>query len=335
MGGDPAPSAIVAGAVAAARDLPVRLLLVGPEALIRDELARHADPASATRLSVVDAPDVIGMGEAPLAALRRKPRASVKVAAELVARGEALGFYSAGHTGATLIAAHGAFGPLAGAERPALAVLMPTLAGQAVLLDTGATLDCRPEHLRAFAVMGAAYARIALATPAPRVGLLSVGEEGGKGNELVREAHRLLQQMTDLNFVGNLEARDLFSGAADVVVCDGFTGNVVLKTGEGLVETLERMLKRELGDSWAARIASRLVGGGFARLRRRVDAAERGGAPLLGVDGLAMVGHGRSDGRAVRNGLAATLQLVEGGMVGRLREVLARSSALPESPGLC
>ena len=220
------------------------------------------------------------------------------------------------------LAAHAAFGLLPGAERPALAVLVPTLAGETVLLDTGATLDCRPDHLCAFALMGGAWARMALSIARPRVGLLSVGEEDGKGNELVRNARSLLRAAGDLNFVGNLEARDLFTGKADVVVCDGFTGNIALKVGEGLVDTLERMLKREIGDSWAAHLANRLVGGGFKRLRRRVDAAERGGAPLLGVNGLVVVGHGRSTEPVVRNGIATAAQLVKGDALARFGEAL-------------
>jgi glycerol-3-phosphate acyltransferase PlsX len=266
------------------------------------------------------------MDEAPLAALRRKPRASVKVAADAVVRGEADALYSAGHTGATLMAAHAAFGMIPGAERPALAILVPTLTGQTVLLDTGATMDCRPEHLRAFGVMGAAFARIALQVDAPRVGLLSVGEEAAKGNELVRDAHGLLLTTRGITFVGNVEARDLFAGHADVVVCDGFTGNVVLKTGEGLVATLETMLRREVGQSMASRLANWLVGREFKRLKVRMDAGERGGAPLLGVNGVAVIGHGRSDARAIRNGIAATARLVEGRMVARLTEALGNGA---------
>ena len=325
MGGDHAPTVVVAGAVAAARELDVAIRLVGPTALVADELARVVDaPASdwRSRITQVDAPDVIGMDEAPLAALRRKPGASIKVAVDCVARGDADACYSAGHTGATLLSAHAAFGLVDGAERPALAVLMPTLTGQAVLLDTGATLDCRPEHLRAFAMMGAAYARLLLKLDAPRVGLLSIGEEPGKGNDLIREVHALLSAVPGLTFAGNLDARDMFSGHVDVIVTDGFTGNVALKVGEGLVDTLERMLRREVGQSTASRIANWLVGRGFKRLKARMDAGERGGAPLLGVNGLAIVGHGRSEARAVRNGIATAAQLVNEGLVGRLRDAL-------------
>lgn len=322
MGGDAAPGEVVAGAVAAARDLNITIRLVGPSAIVAAELARVGGPSAPGNLSILDAADVIGMDEAPLSALRRKPLASIKVATDLVARGEASAVYSAGHTGATLMAAHAAFGMLPGAERPALAILIPTLTGQAVLLDTGATMDCRPEHLRAFAAMGAAFAKIAFGVDSPKVGLLSVGEEPAKGNELVRDAHALLLAARDLNFVGNIEARDLFAGHADVAVCDGFTGNIVLKVGEGLVATLETMLRREVGQSMASRIANWLVGRGFKRLKARMDAGERGGAPLLGVNGIVVVGHGRSDARAIRNGIASTATLVEGRMTERLRESL-------------
>lgn len=307
MGGDHAPGEVIAGAVAAARDLNVPVCLVGPIDQLSAEVARVSGGPAPALLSLLDAPDSISMDDAPLAALRRKPRASIKVAAEAVARGDAGALYSAGHTGATLLSAHAAFGVLPGAERPALAVLVPTRSGSAVLLDTGATLECRAEHLRAFGLMGAAYARIVLGVDRPRVGLLSVGEEAGKGTELVREAHRLLAA-SGLNFVGNLEARDFFSGRADVIVADGFTGNVVLKVGEGLVELIEHLLGPEA----------------FAGVRARLDASEHGAAPLLGLNGLALVGHGRSDARAVRNGIATAARLAEGQVVARLREALAK-----------
>lgn len=321
MGGDHAPGVVVAGAVAAARELAVRLLLVGPSAVLHAAL----DGRGSDRLVVVEAPDVIGMDEAPLAALRRKPQASIRVAVDCVARGEADAVYSAGHTGATLLAAHAAFGLTTGAERPALAVRIPTLSGEALLLDTGATMDCRADHLRAFAVMGTAYARIAFGVARPRVGLLSVGEENGKGSELVREAHPLLVAAGEagrIDYRGNLEARDMFSGRVDVIVTDGFTGNVALKMGEGLVAMLEKHLREELGRTAWTTLGAGLAKGAFQRLLARVDAGERGGAPLLGVAGLAVVGHGRSKARAIRNGIATAARLAEEQMVVRLAEAL-------------
>jgi glycerol-3-phosphate acyltransferase PlsX len=310
------------GAAAAARELGLNVILVGPADQVSPEIARLPGGAPPT-LTVLDTPEFITMEEGPLAALRRKPRASITVAADTVARGDADALYSAGHTGATLLAAHAAFGVLPGAERPALAVLVPTLTGSAVLLDTGATLDCRPHHLLAFAVMGSAYAQVVLGVTQPRIGLLSVGEEAGKGTEVVREAHALLAA-SPLQFVGNLEARDFFSGKADVIVCDGFTGNVILKVGEGLVETLVRLLRKELGPSFTTRLAGWLVKDAWNRLRARVDATEHGGAPLLGVNGLALVSHGRSKARAVRNGIALAARLSEGRMVSRLRDALGK-----------
>ncbi len=322
MGGDHAPHEVIAGAATAARELGLTVILVGPADQLSPEIARIAGGAPPS-LSILDTPEFITMDEGPLLGLRRKPRASITVAAEAVARGDADALYSAGHTGATLLAAHAAFGVLPGAERPALAVLVPTLTGSAGLLDTGATLDCRPHHLRAFGVMGSAYAEVMLGLARPRVGLLSVGEEAGKGTEVIREAHALLAA-APVDFVGNLEARDFFSGRADVIVCDGFTGNVILKVGEGLVETLVRLLRQELGPSFTTRLAAWLVKDAWARLRARVDATEHGGAPLLGVNGLALVGHGRSKARAVRNGIATAARLAEGRMVSRLREALAK-----------
>ena len=226
MGGDAGPSVIVDGALVAARHLQVGLLLVGDAAAIEAELARHPVASLFRRIDVriIDAPDFIGMSESPALALRRKPRASIKVAADAVRDGQADALFSAGHTGASVMAAHGAFGLLPGVDRPALATIIPTRRSPAVLLDAGATVGCRPPHLVQFAVMGSAYASVALGLPSPRVGLLSVGEEESKGNELTREAHQLLKD-APVQFIGNVEGRDVYSGEADVIVCDGFTGD--------------------------------------------------------------------------------------------------------------
>lgn len=318
MGGDRAPAAVVAGAVQAATRPGLSVALVGPTAVVRDELARLALDIPST-VSVVEAPEVIAMDEAPLAALRRKPRASVKVAADLVASGGANAFFTAGHTGAGFLAAHSALGLLPAVARPALAVTLPTRTGAAVLLDAGANLECRPEHLVQFGLMGAAYARVALDIAEPRVGLLSIGEEAGKGTDLIREAHDLLAAQP-ITFVGNLDARQLFSGDVDVIVCDGFTGNIALKVGESLAELIERMLGDELGLPAIARAG---LGEGFERFRRRIDYAERGAAPLLGLAGLALVGHGRSSAQAVESGIIMAARLAEGRMVERLAQALS------------
>lgn len=323
MGGDLAPRTVVDGAVLAARRLDVGVTLVGDTAALERELDRHLDRA-ALDLTVVEAPDVIAMCEAPAQALRRKPRASIKVAADLVAAGEAAALFSAGHTGATVMAAHGAFGMLPGFDRPALAATLPARGGEpaqargVVLLDSGANAECRPPHLVQFAQMGAAFARTALAVAEPRVALLSIGGEASKGNELTREAHRLLES-APVRFVGNIEADDLFSGSADVVVCDGFTGNIALKVSEGLVETVEDMLREELSESLGTRLGWLLSRRAFRNFRRRVDYAEYGGAPLLGVGGVTVVGHGRSSAKAVRSAILMAATLARAGFIDRLK----------------
>lgn len=307
-GGDHGPRDIVSGALIAARHLGFGLTLVGPAQLIDEERRRH-DEFEGVDVLVVPTPDVIAMGEGP-GALRRKPKASVCVAAETVAEGAAAAFFSAGNTGATLMAAHVVFGMLPGVERPALATRIPSRHRDAVLLDVGATVDCRAEHLLQFAVMGTLYAKTILSIDTPRVGLLSIGEEEIKGNDLTRDAYRLLLE-SELCFTGNLEARELYSGAADVIVCDGFTGNVALKVSEGLVEMVEDLLRDELSRTFTTQLGYLLSRRSFRRFRRRVDYSEYGGAPILGVDGLAMVGHGCSSVKAVRNALALTYRLVQ------------------------
>ncbi len=320
MGGDHAPAATVDGAVRAASRANVRIVLVGRSAAIEAELARH-DTQVRARVRVVEAPDVVSMDEAPLAALRRKPKASIRVAVELVAAGDADAVFTAGHTGAALIAAHSALGVLPGVERPALAVTIPTRAGASVLLDAGANADCRPEHLEQFAVMGTAYARVALDIEHPAVGLLSIGAEAGKGNDLIREAHARLEQAA-VRFIGNLEARDIFTGRAHVIVCDGFTGNVALKVAEGLVEAVEEMLGEEFDLAASGRAGAGTVESAFSRFKRRVDYAQYGGAPLLGVGGLVVVGHGHSSDTAIENGVVTAVRLAGGRVVDRLAVAL-------------
>lgn len=311
MGGDHAPRRPVDGALAAARHLGIGIDLVGPAARIRDELVRHPD-AETLGVSVIEAPDVVDMNESAALALRRKPRSSVMVAAERVKTGNASALVTAGHTGAAVVAAHAVFGMLEGVDRPALAPVVPTKQGSAVLLDAGATVECRPVHLVQFGVMGAAYARVVLGIERPRVGLLSIGEEASKGNELTREAHRLMIQ-APLNFVGNVEARGIFAGEADVVVADGFTGNVVLKLSEGVVEMVEDLLRGELQSTFSSQMGYLLSQRAFRRFRKRVDYSEYGGAPLLGTNGVVVVGHGRSSVKAIRNAVVQAARLAGDG----------------------
>jgi len=326
MGGDFAPRALVDGALAAARHFDLGVALVGRRDAIDAELQRHPD-RDRDRLRVIDAADVVSMDEAPSAALRRKPNASIRVAAAMVARGEAAALFSAGHTGATVMAAHAAFGMLAGVDRPALAATVPTPNRPAILLDVGASVECRPQHLLQFALMGDVYARVALGLDRPRIGLLSIGEEASKGNELTRDAHRLLKA-SPLAFTGNVEARDVYTGQADVVVCDGFTGNVVLKVSEGLVDVVERLLSDELSSTITMRVGSLIARRALRHFRRRVDYSEYGGAPLLGVAGVAIVGHGRSSAKAVRNAVVMAYRFASQRVIERIAREIA-ASAVP------
>lgn len=326
MGGDHAPSAVVDGAVAAARHFGVPIALVGPTAHLDEVLAAHPGWRG-FGIEIVEAPDVVAMSDSPAATVRRLQRASVRVAAELVAEGGAAALVSAGNTGATVMAAYGAFGLIPGVDRPALAAVVPTRGRPAVLLDAGANAECRPRHLLQFGVMGGVYARIALGVERPRVALLSIGEEATKGNGLTRDAHRLLRSSA-LNFVGNVEGREIYSGVADVIVCDGFTGNIVLKTSEGLVDTVEALLGDELRGTFSSQVGYLLSRRAFRRFRRRVDYSEYGGAPLLGVAGLAIIGHGRSSARAVRNAITMAHRFATGDFVGRVeREIAATQVA--------
>ena len=324
MGGDFAPRHVVDGALAASRHFELGVMLAGQTRLIEAELARHGD-VDRSRVRVIEAADVIAMSDAPAAALRRKPAASIAVAARTVAAGEAAALFSAGHTGATVMAAHGVFGMLPGVDRPALAVTIPTRRHPAILLDVGATVECRPHHLLQFAVMGSVYARVSLGLSSPRVALLSIGEEETKGNELTREAHRLLKT-SSLGFIGNIEARDVYSGAADVIVCDGFTGNVALKISEGVVDTVEALLSEELSSTFTMRVGSLLTRRALRHFRRRLDYSEYGGAPLLGVAGVAIVGHGRSSALAVRNALAMAYRFASDRFSDRIEREIAAAT---------
>jgi len=321
MGGDHAPTVVVEGALAAARHLDVRVLLVGPEARVTSVL-RPLAGGHMGALEVIDAEETVSNDEPATLALRHRPRAAIRIAAELVAAGDADALVSAGHTGATVVSARSAFGMIPGVDRPALAAVIPTEIGSAVLVDAGASVECRPQHLVQFAVMGETYSRLVLGVERPRVALLSIGEEPNKGNELTREAHRLLKG-APVGFIGNIEGREIYSGVADVVVCDGFTGNVVLKTTEGLIETVERLLGDTLRGTFTSENESVLSRRAFRRLRRRVDYSEYGGAPLLGVAGTAIVAHGRSSAKAIRNAIAMAARLASSDVVAQVTRGVA------------
>jgi phosphate acyltransferase len=329
MGGDHAPREIVAGAAEAVRDLGIDVVLVGPEERLREE-TRAAAPVREFR--IVDAPDVIGMAEAPAMALRRKRRSSIAVALDLVRRGEADAMVSAGNTGAVMAAALLTLRPIEGIDRPAIAAVLPTQRGRALMLDAGANVDCRPKHLLQFAVMGSVYAQRVMGVPSPRVGLLSNGEEDTKGNELVIRAAELLRR-SELRFIGNVEGRGVFAGDADVVVCDGFVGNAVLKFGEGLALGIFSLLREELSRGLLVRLGVALARPRLRALARRLDHTEYGGAPLLGVDGICIVSHGSSKARAVRNAIALAAESVRSRMVEAIRADVARLAELAVAQG--
>ncbi|MFZ0636180.1 MAG: phosphate acyltransferase PlsX [Candidatus Acidiferrales bacterium] len=301
MGGDSAPRAEVEGAILAARELDVRIVLVGIEATVREELARHR--SKGLPLEVVNATEVITMTDSPSQAFRKKKDSSVHVAARLVREGKADGLVSAGNTGAVMTTSRFILGTLPSVDRPALAAPFPTSKGTVtVILDVGANVDSKPEQIKQFAVMGEIYYRAIFGTKKPRVALLSIGEEEMKGNDLTREASALLKE-TSLNFTGNVEGGDVFNGDVDVIVCDGFIGNIALKISEGVVEHIGGMLKKALKSSLSSQMGYVLARKAFQEFRKKIDYSEYGGAPLLGVRGITVIGHGRSNPNAIKNAI--------------------------------
>ena len=301
MGGDHAPSAIVEGAVEALNEYDdVEILLVGDESAVAQELRSKQYPA--LRVRILHAPEAIGMGEPPLAAIRKKKNSSIRRAVDLVKSGEADAVVSAGHSGAMMALALIVLGASSGVDRPAIATIMPTFDKPFVLIDAGANVDCSPANLLQFALMGNAYAKHILGRATPRVAILSIGEEANKGNELTKESFKLLQA-TDLNFIGNVEGKDIFAGYADVVVCDGFIGNIVLKTSEGLAEATIKMLKQEIASLPTGRMGYLFIKKALRGFKKKTDYAEQGGSPLLGINVTCIIGHGRSTAKAIKNAI--------------------------------
>ena len=327
MGGDLGPSVVVPGAIEAARQTGAKILLVGTEATLDGELNRLSP--SGVDLEIVHAPEVAGMDEQPSDILRRKKNASIQVACRLVRDGAAQGVVSAGHSGASVACGMFIMGRIPGVERPALASLLPTEKEPVVLLDVGATVDCKPYNIFQFGLMGDAFARDILNKESPRVGLLSIGEEEGKGNSQVKEAYELFKMAQNLNFSGNIEGRDLFTGEMDVAVCDGFVGNVALKLSEGLGLSLSRVLKRELLNSgFLPKLGSLLAKSAFRRFAKVVDYAEYGGAPLLGLQNISIVCHGRSNAKAICNATRMATLFVEKETNKRLMETICANEEL-------
>jgi glycerol-3-phosphate acyltransferase PlsX len=312
MGGDNFPAPEIAGALQAVQTLDVRVILVGREDVLEKELKKHAGWQQLP-LEIRHASEQITMEDSAGKAIRQKKDSSIRIATRLVKTGEAQGVVSAGNTGAVMATAKIVQGMLPGVDRPALASVFPTLSGSpAVMLDVGANVDCTPKMLCQFAIMGDAYSRVIFHTTNPRVGLLSIGEEDHKGNALTLEAQQYLREVKDINFIGNVEGRDVYTGSVDVVVCDGFVGNVALKVSEGLVEVVGKMLKQSLNASPGRKLGAYLARGAFQEFKKRVDYAEYGGAPLLGLNGICILCHGRSPAKAIYNALRIAREFASG-----------------------
>lgn len=301
MGGDHAPLVNVEGAVETVNECDdVDVILVGDEPSIQKELRNKR--YSSNRISVVHASQVVEMQESPMVAIRKKKDSSIRVGIGLVKAGKADAFVSAGHSGVVMATSLMLLGTAKVVDRPAIATLMPTLRDPFIMLDVGATVDCNPHNLLQFALMGSTYCRLVLKRPDPKVALLSIGEEDIKGNEVTKEAFKLIKK-SKLNFIGNIEGKDIFSGKADVVVCDGFIGNIALKISEGLAETILKMLKQEISSVSTGRVGYLLMKPAIRKFKKRTDYDEYGGAPLLGINGTSIISHGRSSSKAIKNAL--------------------------------
>ncbi len=329
MGGDGAPQTIVRGVLETVTQVGIPVCLVGPQKRLRRELGRFRSLPSG--LELVDARDVVGMKDPAISVLRGKTRSSLNVCAELVREGRATAMVTAGNTGAAWIAAKSTLGMIGGVDRPALAAVVPKNEGQTLILDVGANLECKPHQLVQFAVMGSFYAEAVLGVRTPRVGLMSVGEEESKGGRQARERNRVLRA-AGIAFVGNVEGGDVFSDSVDVIVCDGFTGNVVLKVAEGFGEMVVGMLMEEARQSPMYGAGLLMAKGAFRNLRSKVDYAEYGGAPLLGVAGACLIGHGRSSARAIRNAIRSAASYASSGVIDRIGDKIHEVVATATEP---
>jgi phosphate acyltransferase len=312
MGGDQFPKPEIEGALEAAAVFGVKVILVGREDMLYKELNRHPQ-WRALPIEIKHASEQVTMEDSAGKAVRAKKDSSIRVASRLVREGLAQGLVSAGNTGAVMATAKLVQGMLPGVDRPALASAFPTLSGTpAVMIDVGANVDCSPKMLAQFAVMGNIYSRVIFKTEEPRVGLLSIGEEEHKGNALTHDALPLLKSLKHLNFIGNVEGRDVYTGEVDVIVCDGFVGNVALKVSEGLVDVIRQLLKKSLQASVARKVGAYLAQGAFNEFKKRVDYSESGGAPLLGLNGICVICHGRSNAKAIKNAVRVAKEFAEG-----------------------
>jgi glycerol-3-phosphate acyltransferase PlsX len=331
MGGDFAPNFIVEGAVRAARQFEHEIILVGDPDAVQREL-RHHQAEGLKNIRIEASEGVVGMEDSPAQGCRQKPKSSIMIATKLVGLGQADAVVSAGNSGATMAASLWHMHRLPGVSRPAITTVMPTLKGFCVLTDAGANVDCKPKHLLQFAVMGSEYVKSVFNRPSPRVGLLSIGEEPTKGNELTLAASELLAQYIP-NFIGNVEGRDIPKGMADVVVCDGFVGNAILKFAEGMVEAVLALIKGSVQAHPVAKLGGLLLRGALRDVARKMDYSEYGGAPLLGVNGICIVCHGKSTPKAIFNAIRVASELVEKHTNEHIRQELHRQTPSTDSPG--
>jgi len=308
MGSDSAPKVEIEGAIQAVEEFGCELVLVGDEKAITEELAKYNDHSD--KIKILHAPERIGMNEPAAISVRRKRHSSIVLGVELLKKNEADAFVSAGNTGAVVCAATLSLRLLPGIERPGIAVVIPTLIGNSMILDVGANIDPKPIHMLQYGIMADAYAKYILHKPNPKVGLLNVGEEENKGTDFIKEAHTLLSE-SKLNFIGNVEGRDIYGGNADIVLCDGFVGNVILKVSESVVDTIVKLLKNEIKSSIIATLGAALASNAFKELKKKMDYSEYGGAPLLGVDGRCIISHGSSSPKAIKNAIRVAAEYKE------------------------
>ena len=322
MGGDYAPDFVVQGTIAAVKEYNAEVILVGQEDKIKALLKKYR--YSGENITIHHAPDVIEMGESAATSVRRKRNSSIVVGANLVKEGKGSAFFSAGNTGAAVCAATLGLGLLPGVERPGIAIITPTLKGNSLIIDVGANIDPKPNQLLQYGIMGDAYSRYILNKENPSVGLLNIGEEEAKGTEFMKETHELLQK-SNLNFVGNVEGKDLFSGRCDIIICDGFVGNVALKVSESAAEAIQKFLKRHLVGTILGKIGLLFLMPGLKRFKKEMDYSEYGGAPLLGVNGVVIIGHGRSNVKAIKNAIRVAKEEVERGFNEKILEAISKT----------
>jgi len=322
MGSDKYPDPEILGAIEAVKEVKEQIILVGNVDLIRPKL-EQASPNNPL-ISIVHAPEVVEMWDKPVESARQKPDNSMAVGVQLVKEGKGQAFVTAGNTGGAMFNALRGLGRIKGVQRPALTALFPTRKGKCIVLDIGANADCRPEFLLQFAIMGNIYAQKVLNNPKPKIGLLSNGEEAGKGNELVKETFKLLEA-SDLNFIGNIEGKELFGGEGDVVGTDGFTGNIIMNSSEAVAKLITDTLKQELMRSFSTKLGAMLAKPAFSKIKSLVDPSEVGAAPLLGIDGLVFVGHGRSDAKAITSALLLAGSAIRNDLLGHLRNDISKN----------